>query len=397
MTEAPLRRTVAGLGLATIVSYGGWFYGFGVLVQPISEDTGWSIATLGAAYAVGQLLAGLAGAAGGRLLDLHGGRTTFAVGALVGAPLLAVAAAAQTLTVFFVAFALGAGVVGGTGFYHVTMAAAQRLRPARPAKAIGPLTIWGAFASPLLLPLTAALLTPIGWRGTLAVLAAITGAGMLVAAALAPGGRADAPIAAEDRTPLVVAARDAWGTVQGRRLVVMVVGNGFGTGLLLTYQVPMMVAFGLPLGTAATVAGARGLLQLTGRIGLDGIVERVGARQALLVSMFLSIAACVLMVWSGTLWVAALFALVAGAAIGAKSPLTGIYASQVLPAGHLGALMGAVMAAAGAATAAGPLIGGILRTTTGSYVPALILAVGGFAVAALALTQPTPVRVLQDS
>ena len=78
--QPPLHRTVGGLGLATIVAYGGWFYGFGVLVQPIADDTGWTVGMLGAAYAAAQLLAGLGATLGGRLLDRRGGRITFTVG-----------------------------------------------------------------------------------------------------------------------------------------------------------------------------------------------------------------------------------------------------------------------------------------------------------------------------
>ena len=49
-----LRRPVVGLGLVTLAAYGGWFYGFGVLVQPIADDTGWTVGMLGAAYAAAQ-------------------------------------------------------------------------------------------------------------------------------------------------------------------------------------------------------------------------------------------------------------------------------------------------------------------------------------------------------
>lgn len=386
--QPPLHRTVGGLGLATIVAYGGWFYGFGVLVQPISDDTGWSVGTLGASYAVAQLLTGGAAAFGGRLLDEHGGAQTFALGGLLGGGLLALAAAAPTAPLFAVAFALGGAVVGATAFYHVTMAAARRLRPDAPARAIGPLTIWGAFASPIFLPITAWLVEANGWRPTLGVLAATTAGGLLVAAAIAPGGRAAAPADTDtDDVPLRVAVAEAWQDPAARRLLVFLAGNGLGTGILLTYQVPIMVAFGLPLATAATVAGARGFLQLTGRLGLSWIVERFGSSGPLAVAMLLAVVACFLLVGSGALPIAIAFAVVAGASMGATSPLSGIHASAILPERHLGALLGAVQVVFGVATATGPLLGGVARDLSGSYGPALGLAVAGFSMAGLAMAR----------
>ena len=380
-----LRRTVAGLGLATIASYGGWFYGFGVLVQAIADDTGWTVAALGGSFAAGQLLSGLGAAFGGRLLDRRGGRATFGLGGLGGGVLLATAAAAPSLPVFAVAFALGGALAGSCGFYHVTMAAARRLSPERPAKAIGPLTIWGAFASPIFLPLTAWMIGPLGWRGALGVLAATTAAGMTAAAVLAGGGRATTPTTDAVDVPFASAVRAAWAMPATRALVVMVVGHGVGSGLILAYQVPIMVAAGLPLGVAAVVAGARGFMQLAGRVGLDRVVQRFGTRRPLAFVLLAAVGGTVLLGLSGTVVVAVLYAVVAGAALGAHSPLSGIHASAILPERHLGALMGAVHALGGAAAATGPLLGGVMRSATGTWTPAVIMAGAGFLIAAASM------------
>lgn len=51
--------------------------------------------------------------------------------------------------------AAGCGLVGALGFYHITQAVAARAAPAAPARAIIWLTLFGAFSSPVYLPLTA--------------------------------------------------------------------------------------------------------------------------------------------------------------------------------------------------------------------------------------------------
>lgn len=369
-------RQVAGLGIATITAYGGWFYGFGVLLQAISDDTGWSLAALGGAFAAGQLAAGIGATLGGRLLDRAGARTTFLLGGVVGGAALGAAALAPSLAVFLVAFTLAAGLIGGTGFYHATMAVARRLDPLHPARTIGPLTIWGAFSSPLFLPLTAVLVQRTGWRPTLLVLAGLTAAGMGVGAWLAGGPGASATTTAAPQEtlapPLRTAVRAVLARPAGRRLVIAVLCNGVGHGMILTYQVPIMVATGLTLSTAASFAGARGLLQLTGRIGLVRAVDAVGARRLLAGAGLLSAVSVALLAVSGQVVVAGLFALTAGMAFGAGSPLIGIHGSEVLPEPHAGALMGALQTVQGVGSAIGPLLGSLSLAATDSYLAALV-------------------------
>ena len=47
---------IAALGLVTITAYGSWFYAFGILIDPIHLDEGWSLAALGAIFAAAQIV-----------------------------------------------------------------------------------------------------------------------------------------------------------------------------------------------------------------------------------------------------------------------------------------------------------------------------------------------------
>ena len=57
------------LGLVTIAAYGTWYYAFGVLLDPILQDTGWSESALSATFALSAAGGGLAAMPAGRLLD----------------------------------------------------------------------------------------------------------------------------------------------------------------------------------------------------------------------------------------------------------------------------------------------------------------------------------------
>lgn len=68
---------IGSLGLLTIVAYGTWYYGFGVLLDPIHDTEGWSRGALGAVFGAAIFVNGVGAAIGGRLLDAAGPRRTF--------------------------------------------------------------------------------------------------------------------------------------------------------------------------------------------------------------------------------------------------------------------------------------------------------------------------------
>ena len=188
-------RSIGLLGVLTICTYGCWYYAFGVLLDPILDDTGWRESTLAASFSAGQIVIGLSSLAGGRLLDRAGHRTVFLLGAALTLIGLLTASFAQSAAVFFVGATVGLGATGALGFYHVTMPTAVRLNPDSP-RAVTVHTIWGAFASAIFLPATAWLVDAIEWRATARVLAG-TGAAAFALAALTlpsspPGPRDEA-------------------------------------------------------------------------------------------------------------------------------------------------------------------------------------------------------------
>jgi MFS family permease len=117
---------ISALGLLTIVAYGACYYAYGVLIQPISADTHWPDAALGAIFSAILVISGTLGIVGGRVLDRHGPRLVFLLAATAGAGAMLVASAQSALLPFAIAYAGGCGLVGALGFYHITQAAAAR-------------------------------------------------------------------------------------------------------------------------------------------------------------------------------------------------------------------------------------------------------------------------------
>lgn len=164
--------------------------------------------------------------------------------------------------------------------------------------------------------------------------------------------------------------------------------GSFGMSTLVVLQVPTMVAAGLDRSTAATLAGARGIAQLLGRLPLGWVLRHVSARRALRSAKVLVAVGAGLMAMSGNLVLAVGFVVVAGAGLGAVSPLEGIYAREVLPAHDLGVLMGSLHLTLGLASGAGPLVAAALNDLTRSAWAGAVIAAGASLLSAALLAAP---------
>ncbi len=360
------------LGGLTIVAYGSWFYGFGVLFDDIGTALRSSDRVLTAGFGLAQLLTGLLGIVAGRNLDRRGVRAVFAVGAIAGGGLLWASSMANGPWTFALLFGSAGGIIGSTGFYAMTQSVAARLAPGAETVAIARLTIWGAFSSPLFIPGTGLANRWWGWRTTLRIDAVLVAVAFAIAALVVD--RAGATASPRPGGSPLVALRAAFATGPIRRLVLSGSAAGAGTSILLVYQVSLLVVAGISATLASTLAGARGFAQLLGRLPLARVVNRFGVRSSLRVARAALGLSCLLVLVSGNIALAILYVVVAGTSIGAMSPLDGIYARQLLPPEDLGTLMGAVALLTGLASATGPMLAAVLVDATGSRRAAAVLA-----------------------
>jgi MFS family permease len=371
------------LGVVSVVAFGVWFYGFGVLIEPIAEDTGWREGVLSAVYGASLLLTGIGGAIAGRLLDSTGSRRLYVVASLLAGGPLAVAATTGSLPVFAVAATVGGAATGAVGYYSATTTVMARLAPEHRAAGITAITLFGAFASPVALPALAFGIDRFGWRPTLLVAASVVTAALLSVGVLLP----DVHAPASTRPSL----RSAAGAVRGRPALGGLFAAGtlgaVATSILLLYQVPAMTDAGLALTTASAFAGARGVAQLAGRLPLPALLRRVETGRVLAWSYVLTAAGCLLLPGAGDVVTASVFVAVAGVAIGALAALEGIYATEVVDDDVLGTTLGLYGLVRGVGAAGGPVVAGVVLEASGSRVPALLAAGVAAAAGAVVVTR----------
>ena len=371
--------------MATIAAYGSTFHAFGVLVEPIHADTGWSLGTLGAAYSLSLVLGGLGAFAAGTVVDRLGGRLVLLGGATVGAGLLASAAAAPSATWFVGLWGAGAGVVGALAFYHVTIVVMVRARGGSDPRAYAALTFLGGLSSPIYLPLTALSIDRFGWRPTQVILGGSLAVTLAASATIVPA-RPSSPdsSAAQSRDLGAFAALGAALSEPRTRLFVAAVALASIVGTAMhAYQIPAMHAAGLSLAAASTLAAIRGLCSLPGRALLAVVVRRTGATAAL-GGAYLTMAVGTALLLGGSGAFAPAYAVVTGIAYGSLLPLQALVAAEVFPESRLGTLMGAQQGLNGLVAAAAPVSAGLLLDRTGSYTTLIAVASVGFVVATIA-------------
>lgn len=338
---------VSLLGILTIVGYGSWYYSFGVLLEPILTDTGWSEEWLVAAFSATGLVGAFAAPIAGRMIDRQQFRPVLAITGLVAATGFVVASTTDSLVVFVLSTGVGGAMLAAFAFYHVTQTLAVRYAPSASARSVSVLTWWGAFASTIYLPFTASLVESGDWRSAMRVLAVIAGLYLVGAAFVLP---APPLTASQERTRgLGFLAAPAV-----RRYAVASFGIGVAVGIVLVYQVTIMTSAGLSLTAAAWLAGARGTTQFIGRLPVIWLAERIGSRCSLQLAFAAIGIGCGFLALATSPAVGMVYVVIGGFGIGATSPLQGIHASTIFPPDRLGQGMGTMTLVFGVAMALGP-------------------------------------------
>jgi hypothetical protein len=159
------RIIIAALGVTQIFAWGSSYYLLAVLARPIAADTGWPLPWVVGGLSLGLLAGGLVSPRVGRAIERRGGRPVLAASAgLLSAGLVGLALAPGIAAYVVAWLIIGLGM--GAGLYDAAFATLGRLYGVGARHAIATLTLFGGFASTVCWPLSAFLVSGLGWRGT---------------------------------------------------------------------------------------------------------------------------------------------------------------------------------------------------------------------------------------
>ena len=338
--------SVNALGITQITAWGTSFYCLGVLAKPIAAETGWATSTIFLGFSIALVVMGVISTTVGRLIDRIGARLVMSAGTIIVSAGLLGLSQVRDVATYFAAWAL-LGVGMRCCLYDAAFAALVQIVPSRGRLAISYLTLYGAYASTVFWVIGHYLNEAYGWRGTLAIFAAINLAVCLPLNWLGLTWRETGEQAAVARE----AHRTAEGPVlQGSRrtvgiaLFALIMSlNGFVFGVVSLQLVPLLEAAGLAGAVAVWVASLKGHGQFGGRVVEIFFAKNLRAMTVARIAVgVLPPALVLLMAAQGQFWLLVAFTLMLGASQGVITIVRGAVPLALFGTEGYGAVLGLI-------------------------------------------------------
>ena len=365
----------------------GAMFSLPVLLRPITANTGWSTTGVSAAMTVGFLAMAAGSVAWGALSDRIGARWTCLAGSVLLGSGLALASTAQSLQGFQFAFGLLVGVATAAMFAPI-MACVTGWFATQRSLAVSLVSAGFGVAPLTMSPWVAWLAASHDWRQVLQIVA------ILVVAVIAPVSllirrppalehmavKTDGAAAAAPVLPIGQLLRSP-------AFVVLILTNFFccatHSGPII-HTVSYAVTCGIPLGTAVTIYSVEGLAGLGGRIAFGLAGDRFGARRTLITGLLMQALFASSYYFAGSLGAFYTVAVLFGFTYGGVMPLYAVLARENFPLRMMGTVIGGTAMAGSLGMSTGPVLGGWLYDSFGSY-GTLYLVAGGFGIIAVTM------------
>ena len=364
-------------------------HGFGLWLQPITMDRGWSRETFALAMAIQNLAWGLAGPLAGMWADRFGAFRVLVVGGLLYAGGLVTMALATS----GLAFAGSAGVLigmaqSGTTYAVVYGVIARNVAAERRSWAMGVTAAAGSFGQFLMVPVENGLIGSWGWQNALFVLGCLALAVLPLALGLREPPR---PAAAPGMQQSVGAAlREAFAHPSFRLLTAGYFVCGFQVVFIGVHMPSYLKDKGLSPDVATTALALIGLFNVIGTYVSGTLGQRLAKRHILATIYALrGVAISAFVLAPLTPWSVYVFASAMGLLWLSTVPPTNAIVAQIFGVQYMSMLGGFVFLSHQIGSFMGVWLGGRLYDMTGSYTTVWWLSV---ALSVMATLLNLPVR-----
>ncbi|HEX4241327.1 MAG TPA: MFS transporter [Steroidobacteraceae bacterium] len=359
---------VAAGGLLGCVAIGAMF-SLPVFLRPISRDTGWSITGVSAAMTFGFLAMALGSIVWGNLSDRFGPRPIVLTGSGLLAGALALASRATSLAEFQLVFGLAVGGAAAAIFAPM-MACVTGWFDTHRSLAVSLVSAGMGMAPMTMSPLAARLISSHDWRTSLQILAVIAAAVMIPAALLVrrpPVMQSDAAVAAAEDPRSGITLRQA---IRSPQFATLLLTNFFCCATHsgpIFHTVSYAITCGIPLVAAVSIYSLEGLAGLGGRIAFGFLGDRFGAKRVLVSGLLLQAFGALAYFFVRQLSAFYAVAAVFGFIYAGVMPLYSVLARENFPLRMMGTIIGGTAMAGSLGMATGPVVGGLIYDTFGSY------------------------------
>jgi MFS family permease len=341
----------------------------------MEKATGWSNTGISAAMTIGFLAMAFSSLFWGSLSDRFGPRLVVLVGAIMLAGSLYLSSLAPSLIAFQLLFGLVAGVAVAS-FFAPLMAAVTGWFTTNRSLAVSLVSAGIGIAPVTMTPLSAWLVTHYDWRASMQILALIAAVVIIpttfllrrppaLEVALAGVPSAAAPTDEVDRSDMTVKQ-----ALLSPPFIILALTNFF---CCATHSGPIFhtVSYAITCGilpiAAATIYSVEGIAGMFGRLGFGLIADRLGAKNVLAWGLLIQAFGALGYFFSSTLPAFYAAAALFGFIYAGIMPLYAVLARENFPLRMMGTIIGGTSMAGSLGMATGPILGGWLYDTTGSY------------------------------
>ena len=394
---------IVGVGIVVTCIGMGAMMSLSIFLQPISEAMGWSRTGISTAGLLNFLAMGLGGFGWGALSDRFGTRAVVLTGGVLLGLGLVTASQATTLGQFQLFFGVVVGLAAGSFYAPLTSSTTKWFTQNR-SLAVALVSAGLGLGATVMGPLARAIITSYDWRVAMLVLGNIAWLVIIPAALLVrdPAAAAAGTTSAADAGSggRVFTAAQAFRTPQFAAIAVTHFACCAAHSGPIFHMVTNAMDHGITAMAAATVFSVAGVGSLTGKIVCGLVADRIGAKRMLLTGLALQAFAISLYTVIGELASFYALALLFGFSYGGVMPLYAIVVREYFGARIMGTAFGAVGFVATLGMALGPVAGGWLYDSFGSYFWLFMGSFGiGLGAVAIAITfrPPRPMTAVLSS
>ncbi|MBB4858959.1 putative MFS family arabinose efflux permease [Novosphingobium chloroacetimidivorans] len=364
----------------------------GLFIEPLSREFGWSRTLVSSGVSITAVLTFLGSPLFGVFIDKWGTRRMAIPGLILMAGVIASLSLLTGSRIQWFAiwtlYALAALATKST----VWTAAVNSTFDAGRGLALGVVLSGSALAQGIVPPLTNYLIDAFGWRGAYVWLGLGWGAlAVLLSVVWLRDGydisrrkRMAEPACSASASLLDVpglSVSEAWRNPDLWRIAISTFVIMTATVALIVHQIPILEEVGVGRTTAAFYAGLAGLVGILGKLVTGVLLDRYPARWVGGITIAATSMTYVLLLWPGApTAVIVLAMMINGYAGGTKLQLVGYLTAAYTGMRKFGTIFGAMASLIAAGSGLGPVLGGWIHDTWGSYE---VLLWGGFGITLL--------------
>ena len=343
-------------------------HGFGLWMQPMTQDMGWGREDFALAIAVQNITWGLVGIFSGMLADRFGAFRIILVGGLLYvAGLWGMAHATSPLGLMLTTGVLIGSAQAGTTFAVVFGVIGRNIPPEKRSWAMGVVSAAGSFGQFALVPTSSYLIGHIGWQQALVLLAVMLLSILPLAMGLREPGFAGGQTPKRDQS-IWHALREAFGYRSFQLLMAGYFVCGFQVVFIGVHMPSYLKDQGLEPQVAGTALALIGLFNIFGTY-MAGSLGQVWPKQKILSGIYLARAVFILGFISMPISPLSVyvFAALMGLLWLSTVPVTSALVAQIFGVAHLSMLSGFVFLSHQLGSFLGVWLGGWVYDRTGSY------------------------------